>query len=184
MRRAVCARFTLINTSLLFLQRACILPVSRAIVRHCKLPLMTGPQQVGARHGASTGTATTPRWRHSFCSALADAPKSIHPHVYGHARALFDSSERYLRLKATRKMAPHGVSARNCWHGDHFSVPPSRRGSPEHDSMISFATLADPRRSTQARRGRARGSSSREIAVGSWQTPSGLARRRKAKSRL
>ena len=101
---------------------------------------------------------------HSFCSALADAPKSIHSHVYGRARAFFDSSERYFRPKATHKR-PHPCGActkqpprRSC------RGPPSRRSSLEHDSVINFVTRTRGARrklDEVESRGRARGRSSR-----------------------
>ena len=121
--RDLCPDLLKINTCLLSLQRGCILPVSRAFVRRCKLPLMTGPQQVGARHGASTGTATTPRWRRTVLgTALADAPKSIASLVYGRARACFDGSERHFRPKAIYEFAPHGVRCTKQAPRDHVAV--------------------------------------------------------------
>ena len=44
---------------------------------------------------------------HSFSTAFADALKSSVLHVYGPARAWFDSSERYFRPKAAHKNPHH-----------------------------------------------------------------------------
>ncbi len=93
--------------------------------------------------------------------------KDAASHVYSRPIACFDGSEGYVRPKAAHT-TPHGVRCTKLPPRRSCCGPPSRRGSLEHDSVINFATLADPRRSTQGRRGRARGSSSRQLEVDSF----------------
>ena len=180
----MCPDLLKINTCLLSLQRGCILPLSRAFSQHCKLPLMTGSQQVGARHGASTGTATTPRWRHTvFAPPLTDAPKSIASLVYGLSRACVDGSERCFRPKATHKNGTHAVRC--------AKLPPRRSFPLLRVAAVVLSTIA----SSFSRLSRTRGARRKvdevelEVArlgseVDSWQTPAEATRRRKAKSRL
>ena len=154
MRRASCARFTFNQpVSALFAESLQWAAISHVDFLHCKrashdeFPVDCSPWR---EHGHSDRRLIE---THKTVLVLADASKSIHSLVYGRRWSCCDNSERYFRPKATHKN-PHrsqgdteiGAAAAI------IPVPPSRRGSLEHDSVISFATLADPRRSTQARR--------------------------------